>query len=181
MSSPGLLFFFSFGVYYLFYLFFFIINIRNLFLKFEKFIATGRIFREVDRMKLFTEIDYMRPKSQFIQLTEKNKPFRLLTLFCGIQFSVLQFKLYFCSARTRECASFCIFLNQICTSQSTCLRHDALALYSPPRCYLVNLNYWLPRSGSSSFPSKQKSHIKEMNWPNLFKSLSNISLCVYAK
>lgn len=115
----------------------------------------------------------MRPKSQFIQLTEKNKTFRLLTLFCGIQFIVLQFKLYFCSARTRECASFCIFLNQICTSQSTCLRHDALALYSPPRCYLVNLNYWLPRSGSS-FPSKQKSRIKETNWPNLFKSLSNL-------
>lgn len=115
----------------------------------------------------------MRPKSQFIQLTEKNKTFRLLTLFCGIQFIVLQFKLYFCSARTRECASFCIFLNQNCTSQSTCLRHDALALYSPPRCYLVNLNYWLPRSGSS-FPSKQKSRIKETNWPNLFKSLSNL-------
>lgn len=103
-----------------------------------------------------------------------------MTLFCGIQFSVLQFKLYFCSARTRECAYFCMFLNQICTSQSTCPRQDELALYSPPRCYLVNLNYWLPRSGSS-FPSKQKSHIKEMNWPNLFKSLSNISLCVYAK
>lgn len=115
--------------------FFFIINIRNLFLKFEKFNATGRIFREVDRMKLFTEIDYIRPKSQFIQLTEKNKPVRLLTLFCGIQFSVLQFKLYFCSARTRECASFCIFLNQICTNQSICPMHDALALYSPPRCY----------------------------------------------
>lgn len=115
----------------------------------------------------------MRPKSQFIQLTEKNKTFRLLTLFCGIQFSVLQFKLYFCSARTRECASFCIFLNQLCTSQSTCPRHDALALFSPPRCYLVNLNYWLPRSGSS-FPSKQKSRIKETNWPNLFKSLSNL-------
>lgn len=47
------------------------------------------------------------------------------------------------------------------------------ALYSPPRCYLVNLNYWLPRSGSS-FPSKQKSRIKETNWPNLFKSLSNL-------
>lgn len=115
----------------------------------------------------------MRPKSQFIQLTEKNKTFRLLTLFCGIQFIVLQFKLYFCSARTREYASFCILLNQICTSQSTCPRHDERALYSPPRCYLVNLNYWLPRSGSS-FPSKQKSRIKETNWPNLFKSLSNL-------
>lgn len=115
----------------------------------------------------------MRPKSQFIQLTGKNKPFRLLTLFCGIQFSVLQFKLYFCSARTGEYASFCILLNQICTSQSTCPRHDEPALYSPPRCYLVNLNYWLPRSGSS-FPSKQKSRIKETNWPNLFKSLSNL-------
>lgn len=144
MSSPGLLFFSLFGYIIYSIYFFFIINIRNLFLKFEKFNATGRIFREVDRMKLFTEIDYIRPKSQFIQLTEKNKPVRLLTLFCGIQFSVLQFKLYFCSARTRECASFCIFLNQICTSQSTCPRHDALLsakmLFSQPE--LLVTPFW---------------------------------------
>lgn len=80
--------------------------------------------------------------------------------------------------RTRGYAYFCIFLNNISTSQSTCPRHDELALYSPPWCYLVNLSSWLPRSGSW-FKSKLKSLIKKPELALFFFKVCQIFIYVY--